>query len=82
MAKRRLTEDDPIDPPAELPDPVPEPEPEPLVAPEPDAAPDHRAVHGADSIVDDERDYHIRRDGQRYVHVGEAADGRWVYRPD
>jgi len=45
-----------------------------------DAA-DHRTLHGSDSIVSDQRDYHIRVGGQRYVHVGEH-NGQWVYRPD
>lgn len=36
----------------------------------------------AGEIVSDERAYHIRVSGVRYVHVGEAPDGRWVYRPD
>jgi hypothetical protein len=37
-------------------------------------------------IVSDEpegsRTYYLRVDGQRYVHVGEAPDGRWIYRAD
>lgn len=33
-------------------------------------------------IVSDEREYHIRVSGKRYVHVSEAPDGRWVYRAD
>lgn len=33
-------------------------------------------------IVSDEKTYYIRVDGQRYVHVGDAPDGRWVYRAD
>jgi hypothetical protein len=42
---------------------------------------DHRRVHGADSIVDDEHAYNLWRGGQRFVHVGEYG-GQWVYRPD
>jgi hypothetical protein len=33
-------------------------------------------------IVSDEKSYHIRVGGVRYVHVGDAPDGRWVYRAD
>jgi hypothetical protein len=33
-------------------------------------------------IVSDEKTYYLRVDGQRYVHVGDAPDGRWVYRAD
>ena len=53
-----------------------------LPTPEPVRELDHTDVHGKDSIVSDEKSYHIKVSGQRYVHVGEAADGRWVYRPD
>jgi hypothetical protein len=33
-------------------------------------------------IVSDEKTYYLRVDGQRFVHVGDAPDGRWVYRAD
>ena len=46
--------------------------------PEPPAAWEPPAGH----IVSDEKTYYIRVDGQRYVHVGDAPDGRWVYRAD
>lgn len=33
-------------------------------------------------VSDDEKTYYIRVGGQRFVHVDEAPDGRWVYRAD
>lgn len=46
-------------------------------------APDHTAIHGAESIVGEPggREYYLWVGGRRYVHVGEHGD-RWVYRPD
>ena len=83
MAKTRTTDVAVAETPAELPEPTPAPPPAPTPEPEPEMAPvaNHTALHGTDSIVSDEKSYHLWVSGRRYVHVGEHA-GQWVYRPD
>ena len=42
--------------------------------------------HGAQACVAKDgpgpRSYYLIVDGVRHVHVGDTADGRWIYRPD
>jgi hypothetical protein len=40
------------------------------------------AEHIVSDAPEGERTYYLRVDGVRYVHVGEAPDGRWIYRAD
>jgi hypothetical protein len=50
-------------------------------APEPVAPPAPLAWQpDADELVRDGRDFAITVNGERYTHVSDAPDGRWIYR--
>ena len=82
MAKKAASvELDPLtETPAELPRPEPPPEPDPPII----GTVLLETESGVSSAFPDEgfgpTDYRIRVAGTHYDHVGDASDGRWIYR--
>lgn len=95
MAKKKDMVDDerPSEPPAEVPEPEPESPPTPIVGRSQHLSEEERHPmvaagdpHGASAMVAKDapgpKSYYLIIDGVRCVHVGDTADGRWIYRPD
>lgn len=62
--------------------PAPPTDPDPVASPTTNAVEQETWQPPTGGIVTDDRTYYIRVGDVRHVHVADAPDGRWVYRPD